>query len=119
MNGLLAAKRHGLSATVVLLNNDGGGIFSFLPQAEESKDFEQLFGTPHGLDFRPAAELYGLPYRLAESRAELRSAVEASLATDGVQLIEIRTERRENARLHREMWSAAADAVRAQETATQ
>ena len=116
MNGLLAAKRHGLSATVVLLNNDGGGIFSFLPQAEESEDFEELFGTPHGLDFRPAAELYGLPYRLAGSRAELRSAVEESLAADGVQVIEVRTERRENARLHREMWATAADAVRAQET---
>lgn len=115
MNGLLAAKRHGLSATVVLLNNDGGGIFSFLPQAEESEDFEELFGTPHGLDFRPAAELYGLSYRLAESRAELRSAVEKSLAADGVQVIEVRTERRENVRLHREMWAAAADAVRAQE----
>ncbi|MCH8026029.1 MAG: 2-succinyl-5-enolpyruvyl-6-hydroxy-3-cyclohexene-1-carboxylic-acid synthase [Chloroflexi bacterium] len=115
MNGLLAAKRHGLSATVVLLNNDGGGIFSFLPQAEESEDFEELFGTPHGLDFRPAAELYGLPYRLAESRAELRSAVEESLAADGVQLIEVRTDRRENVRLHREIWAAAAKAVRAQE----
>ena len=93
-----------------------GVTVAILPKAREREDFEGRFGTPHGLDCRPAAELYGLPYRLARSRAELRSAVEESLAADGVQVIEVRTERRENARLHREMWTAAADAVRAQET---
>ena len=59
MNGLLAARRHGLDATIVLLNNDGGGIFSFLPQAAVPDHFEELFGTPTGLDFRHAAALYG------------------------------------------------------------
>ena len=47
-NGLLAAKKHGLDATIIVLNNDGGGIFSFLPQAEQEEHFETLFGTPHG-----------------------------------------------------------------------
>ncbi|MCA1646589.1 MAG: 2-succinyl-6-hydroxy-2,4-cyclohexadiene-1-carboxylate synthase, partial [Chloroflexi bacterium] len=57
LNGLLAARQHGLDLLVVLVNNDGGGIFSFLPQAElVSDDFETLFGTPHGLDFRPFVE---------------------------------------------------------------
>ena len=51
MNGLLAARQHALSATIVVLHNDGGGIFSFLPQAEAVASFEELFGTPHGLDF--------------------------------------------------------------------
>ncbi len=57
MNGLLAAKRHGLSATIVVISNDGGGIFSFLPQAERGDGFEELFGTPHGLDFKYTAAL--------------------------------------------------------------
>ena len=60
LNGLLAAKQHQLRATIVLVHNDGGGIFSFLPQAQDPEHFEQLFGTPHGLDFRPAAKMYGL-----------------------------------------------------------
>lgn len=63
LNGLLAAKQYRLRAPIVLLHNDGGGIFSFLPQAEDPEHFEELFGTPHGLDFRPAAEMYGLHYQ--------------------------------------------------------
>ncbi|KPV48182.1 2-succinyl-5-enolpyruvyl-6-hydroxy-3-cyclohexene-1-carboxylate synthase, partial [Kouleothrix aurantiaca] len=49
-NGLLATKLHQIDATIVLLNNDGGGIFSFLPQAADPEHFEALFGTPTGLD---------------------------------------------------------------------
>ena len=112
MNGLLAIKRHGLSATIVLLNNDGGGIFSFLPQADETEHFEELFGTPHGLDVRPAAELYGLAHRHVENGAEFRAAVQQSTASAGVTLIEVRTDRSENVRLHQELWAAVSEAVR-------
>ena len=112
MNGLLATKRHNLSATIVLLNNDGGGIFSFLPQAEEAEHFEELFGAPHGLDFRPAAELYGLPYHLAGDWQDFREAVERSLSSPGVRLVEVRTDRRANARLHQELWAAVSEALR-------
>ncbi|HLY26305.1 MAG TPA: 2-succinyl-5-enolpyruvyl-6-hydroxy-3-cyclohexene-1-carboxylic-acid synthase, partial [Aggregatilineales bacterium] len=66
MNGLMAAKLHKLNATIVLINNDGGGIFSFLPQAAYPDHFEELYGTPHGLDFRHVAELYGAQHMLAE-----------------------------------------------------
>ncbi|MCH7698050.1 MAG: 2-succinyl-5-enolpyruvyl-6-hydroxy-3-cyclohexene-1-carboxylic-acid synthase [Chloroflexi bacterium] len=113
MNGLLAAKRHNLSATIILLNNDGGGIFSFLPQAEESEYFEELFGTPHGLDFRHAAEMYDLAYRRVEDADQFRAAVRESLGAPGVHLIEVRTDRQANVLLHRELWSAVSSAVRA------
>ena len=112
MNGLLAARRHGLRATIVLLNNDGGGIFSFLPQAEHGEQFERLFGTPHGLDFRHAATLYGLPFTRVESWPAFREAVQASLAGDGVSVIEVPTERARNVELHRRIWPAVAQAVR-------
>lgn len=111
MNGLLAAKRHGLSATIVLINNDGGGIFSFLPQAEHPVQFEELFGTPHELDFRAACELYGLGYERAESRRGFREGVARSIAAPGVQVIEVRTERAANVALHRELWRAVSAAV--------
>jgi 2-succinyl-5-enolpyruvyl-6-hydroxy-3-cyclohexene-1-carboxylate synthase len=63
LNGLLAAHLHHLSLTVILINNDGGGIFSFLPQANYPEHFEQLFGTPTGLDFHPAVQMYGGQFR--------------------------------------------------------
>ncbi len=111
MNGLLAARRHGLNATIVLINNDGGGIFSAMPQAAESEHFEELFGTPHGLDVRPVAELYALPHQRVEQPDELGAAVQASIGSPGVSLIEVRTERAANARLHEELWAAVAEAV--------
>jgi 2-succinyl-5-enolpyruvyl-6-hydroxy-3-cyclohexene-1-carboxylate synthase len=116
MNGLLAAQRHDLNATIILLNNDGGGIFSFLPQAEESEHFEELFGTPHGLAFRHAAEMYKLTYRRVEDPEQFRAAVRDSMSESGVQLIEVRTERQANALLHEELWSAVSSAVRAPAT---
>ena len=80
LNGLLAAQQHGLNATIVLLNNDGGGIFSFLPQADGSREhFEQLFGTPHGLDFRPAVEMYGGRFIRPTTWDAFRAAVTAGL----------------------------------------
>src|SRR6266566_5956860 len=59
LNGLLVARLHELNLTIVLINNDGGGIFSFLPQAAYPEHFERLFGTPTGLDFRLAVQMYG------------------------------------------------------------
>ena len=111
-NGLLAAKLHALDATIVLINNDGGGIFSFLPQASERDHFEQLFGTPHGLDFAPLAALYGAHYTHAEDWAQFRTAVEAGVAGKGLHLIEIRTERAANVALHREIWPQVSAALR-------
>ena len=103
-NGLLAAKLHGLSATIVLINNDGGGIFSFLPQASERDQFERLFGTPHGLDFRPLAELYGARYTLAASWEAFRAALSAGIQGEGLHIVEVRTERAQNVADHRAIW---------------
>ncbi|MFI5177873.1 MAG: 2-succinyl-5-enolpyruvyl-6-hydroxy-3-cyclohexene-1-carboxylate synthase, partial [Vicinamibacterales bacterium] len=104
MNGLLAAGRHKLDATIVLVNNDGGGIFSFLPQSEHPAQFEELFGTPHGLDFGAACTLYGLGYERAADRHAFRDAIARSIVAPGVQVIEVRTERAVNVALHRAIW---------------
>ncbi|GIW11391.1 MAG: 2-succinyl-5-enolpyruvyl-6-hydroxy-3-cyclohexene-1-carboxylate synthase [Dehalococcoidia bacterium] len=109
LNGLLAARLHRLSATVLLLHNDGGGIFSFLPQAEQGEAFEELFGTPHGLDFAAIAPLYDLQYQQVETHSELEAALRASLGAPGVQVIAVRTERAANVARHR----ALVEAVRA------
>jgi 2-succinyl-5-enolpyruvyl-6-hydroxy-3-cyclohexene-1-carboxylate synthase len=112
MNGLLAAKRFGLRATIVLINNDGGGIFSFLPQHEDAEHFETLWGTPHGLDFSHVAGLYGVGFQRVTTREEYKQALKASFWADGVQIIEIKTDREENLRLHQRIWDAVAEAVK-------
>src|SRR5690606_34603658 len=80
LNGLLAAKLHGLNATIIVINNDGGGIFSFLPQAAYPDHFEALFGTPTGLDFRPAVEMYGGRWVRPRDWAGFRAAVAEAVA---------------------------------------
>jgi 2-succinyl-5-enolpyruvyl-6-hydroxy-3-cyclohexene-1-carboxylate synthase len=111
MNGLLAAKLHGLDATIVVINNDGGGIFSFLPQAAHGADFELLFGTPHGLSFAPVAELYGAQYFHLEKIEELREAVVRGTSGKGLHIIELHTDRERNVILHREAWDAVGTAL--------
>jgi 2-succinyl-5-enolpyruvyl-6-hydroxy-3-cyclohexene-1-carboxylate synthase len=114
MNGLLAAKLHRLRATIVVINNDGGGIFSFLPQAAYPEHFETLFGTPHGLDFRHAAAMYGASYALTATWGAFREHVARAVLGDGVSVIEVRTTRDRNVALHAAMWAAVEEALAAQ-----
>lgn len=110
MNGLLAVKRHGVRATIVLLNNDGGGIFSLLPQAD-TEYLEELFAMPHGLDFRHAADMYGLAYRRPATGEAFAHALRDAVGADASTIIEVRTDRRANAGLHREVWRAVSRAL--------
>jgi len=111
MNGLLAARLHGLAATIVLLNNNGGGIFSFMPQAAYPAYFEALFGVPHGLEFRHAADLYGAAYAVFEGWSAFGRQVRAGLARSGLSIVEIQTDRQRNVRLHEEIWARAAEVI--------
>jgi 2-succinyl-5-enolpyruvyl-6-hydroxy-3-cyclohexene-1-carboxylate synthase len=107
MNGLLAVRRLGVEATLVVLNNGGGAIFDFLPIAQHRDGYEELFGTPTGLDLARVADLYGLPFVRAGSYGDLPAA----LARPG--LVEIPLDRPRNVELHRELFSQTAAAVRA------
>jgi 2-succinyl-5-enolpyruvyl-6-hydroxy-3-cyclohexene-1-carboxylate synthase len=112
LNGLLAAQRYGMDATIVVINNDGGGIFSFLPQAEHPEYFEELLGTPHGLQFEPVAKLYGLTYAKVSSWNEFRSAVSNSLRTPGTAIVEVPGDRARNVQLHRQVTDAVLSSAR-------
>jgi 2-succinyl-5-enolpyruvyl-6-hydroxy-3-cyclohexene-1-carboxylate synthase len=113
MNGLLTAGRFGLSATVVVLNNDGGGIFSFLPQAQqlEGEQFEALFGTPIGLDVAGVAELYECAFERPRNWGAFQRAVSKSIAQPGVSIIEVVTDRQHNVELHRSISAAVTEAL--------
>jgi len=105
MNGLLAAKLHGLNMTVILVNNDGGGIFSFLSQAQLPEErFEQLFGTPIGLDYEIAVRLYDGAFTRVHHWEDFREALGRSFTEGGLQVIELPTDRDSNVAMHRGIW---------------
>ena len=92
LNGLAVAKTHNLNLTIILHNNDGGGIFEYLPQ-KGTKHFDYLFSTSQGLDYSGAAKLYGCGHTKISSPDEL-SHVLAKVSTEsGVHIIEIPTDR--------------------------
>ncbi|HVS28944.1 MAG TPA: 2-succinyl-5-enolpyruvyl-6-hydroxy-3-cyclohexene-1-carboxylic-acid synthase [Solirubrobacteraceae bacterium] len=113
IGGLLAASRLGLKLTIVLLNNDGGGIFHFLPIANEPDAFEQHIATPHGLDFAHAAALYGCRYERAADAAGFSAALDRALAAPTTMIVEVGTDRSDNVAVHERVWEAVASAATA------
>jgi len=111
MNGLWAARRHGLGAVLVVLDNDGGGIFNFLPPAQHEDVFEELFGTPLGLCLADVARLYGLGFHEVNEAHELAPALRAALAEEGTSLVRVRFERSRSVAGHRACWAAVSEAL--------
>lgn len=94
-----------LPVVVVVLNNDGGGIFSFLHVAQHDKFFEPYFGTPHGLGFESAASMFGLEYEQPNTVKDFLESYEKACGRGTPSLIEVFTDRNENVELHRKMLS--------------
>ena len=91
MNGLLALSRCAVDATIVCVNNDGGGIFHMLPIESFDPPFTSQFKTPHGLDFSHTEGLYDLEFTRIEGgdREGFRDAYAESVATEGTEVIEV------------------------------
>ena len=105
-NGLWAVKRHELDLTVLLINNNGGGIFEFLPQRGLEDDlFESWFGTPHDLDFLHVVTQYGGRHTVLENNS--RKMISEAIETPGLDVLELRTDRTRNVVLHQEIFNAA------------
>lgn len=100
-SALASARRLGLSITVVLVDNDGGGIFHFLAQAGYPDHFEQLLATPHGTDLRALAAGHGATVIEPAGPDEFLSHLGTP---DGVTVMIVRTNRTENEALHRELF---------------
>ena len=101
-----------LPVVVVVLNNDGGAIFSFLPVAQHKGFFEPYFGTPQGLGFEHAAAMFGLGYEHPGTVSDFVEAYRAACDRKGPTLIEVRTDREENTKLHRRLLSEISEASR-------
>lgn len=112
MNGLWALQRHGIRATIVVCDNNGGGIFSFLPQAEHQDVFEEIFATPLGLDLSQVARLYGLVYSPVTDRSGLEPAIADAIAAPTPTMVVVRFKREDSVNGHRLCWEAAASALK-------
>jgi 2-succinyl-5-enolpyruvyl-6-hydroxy-3-cyclohexene-1-carboxylate synthase len=112
IGGLLAARRLDLKLTIVLLDNEGGGIFDFLPVsraviAQEDDIYTRHVATPTGLDFARAAALYGLAHERVETIPAFRAALERALSPQaGSTIVHVRSDRASNVELHGRIWSA-------------
>ena len=112
-NALLGLARRDIDLTIVVIDNDGGGIFSFLPQASAlpAEQFELLFGTPHGVRVEELAAAHGLTSITVEAADALGPAVQASITAGGSRLVVVRTDRAANVTVHDELNAAVAAAV--------
>lgn len=108
LNGLAVAKTHNLNLTIILHNNDGGGIFEYLPQ-KGTKHFDYLFSTSQGLDYSGAAKLYGCGYTKISSFDELSSVLANVSQEKGVHIIEIPTNREYSRELHKKYTKVSVD----------
>jgi 2-succinyl-5-enolpyruvyl-6-hydroxy-3-cyclohexene-1-carboxylate synthase len=112
IGGLMTARRTDLAITIVLVNNDGGGIFHFLPVAGERDAFERHVATPHGLRFAEVAAAYGCRFEQAADRIALLGALERALGRHETTIVEVRTERAANLALHRRVEQTVRDQLR-------
>jgi len=112
MNGLWALQRHGIKATLVVCDNNGGGVFNFLPLAEHRDVFEEIFATPLGLDLSQVARLYGLVYSPVSDRSGLEPAIADAIAAPTPTMVVVRFKREDSVNGHRLCWEAAASALK-------
>jgi len=108
MNGLVMKKLEGLDIRIVVMNNNGGGIFSYLPQKEEELLFERLYGTPLDLDFEHTAKLYDFNYQRYETYDHIQ------LPKYGAHIIEVMTSREDNVTAHQALTEKVREAVYAE-----
>ncbi len=99
INSLALVKKSKFPVVILVINNSGGGIFSFLPISEKKEFVEEYVAAAHTITFEKAAELFDLPYHFIKSEKELFSAMEQQQSC----VIEVQTNRAENYRLHQEI----------------
>lgn len=109
MNSLLALQRCPVKATIVLINNNGGGIFHRLPINKFDPPFTDLFVTPHGLTFEPVVRMFGAEYAAVKAEQEFRQAFQTALASEASHVIEIETDAVLHERVRREILTAVAN----------
>ena len=111
LNSLRLLRTLDTPLVIVVLNNDGGGIFSFLPIAGFSDVFEHYFGAPHGMTFEHAAALFDVEYVRPSTADEFVDAYEQGRRRSGPTVIEVQTARQDNYDLHVSLRNAALEGL--------
>ncbi|MFC7137302.1 2-succinyl-5-enolpyruvyl-6-hydroxy-3-cyclohexene-1-carboxylic-acid synthase [Halobaculum litoreum] len=113
MNGLLALGRCDVDATVVVVNNDGGGIFHMLPIERFDPPFTGQFKTPHGLDFEPTGALYDLSFARVDGddRETFRDRYRESVSSEGTEVIEVTSDAEASHRVREALADEVAERV--------
>jgi len=103
MNSLLALKKYDIKLIIVLINNDGGGIFHRLPISNFEPPFKELFITPHGLNFEPVVKMFGLEYECVTQREAFQTAFQSALKSENSCVIEVPFEGEKNHQHHKQL----------------
>ncbi|MGJ7912931.1 2-succinyl-5-enolpyruvyl-6-hydroxy-3-cyclohexene-1-carboxylic-acid synthase [Neobacillus sp. LXY-1] len=111
LTGMLLAKQHQIDIHIILINNNGGGIFSFLPQSEHPKHFELLFGTPLDLEFGHAVQMFNGKYVNITDWDQFQKEMNKSIDLSGLHVYEVKTNRSENLKEHREFWQSVSQEI--------
>ncbi|WP_160724086.1 2-succinyl-5-enolpyruvyl-6-hydroxy-3-cyclohexene-1-carboxylic-acid synthase [Bacillus sp. USDA818B3_A] len=111
LNGLIAAKLYDIDIHILLVNNNGGGIFSFLPQSEHPKHFDRLFGTPLDIDFKHAVNMFNGSYEKIKDWDQLGTLLKESKNKKGIHVYEINTNRDRNRDEHRHLWRSVSQEI--------
>lgn len=111
LNGLWAAMKHQININIILINNNGGGIFSFLPQSEHPKHFELLFGTPLNIEFEHAVKMFNGQFTKIKDWDHFQIEMEKSRDAAGINVYEIITNRDKNRDEHREFWRGVSQEI--------
>jgi 2-succinyl-5-enolpyruvyl-6-hydroxy-3-cyclohexene-1-carboxylate synthase len=103
LNSLNYLRNNDHPIVAIVINNNGGGIFSFLPIARFSQYFEKYFVTPHDLTFEPVATMFGLSYYHPENRQEFLSHYQSALKQKRSAIVEVRIDRKKNHARHSQL----------------
>jgi len=109
LNSLFTAQKYQINLTIILLNNDGGGIFHYLAIAQHNPPFQEFFSTPHGLDFGKLVGAFGCAYRLVTSQQELEQEIRQISHHRGTKVLEIQIDPEYSYTLHHQFWRRIAE----------
>lgn len=110
-NGLLLVKKFRGSLTVIVINNDGGGIFEHLPVAQFQPPFEEFFATPQAVDLAQLCAAHGVRHTVVRDLSHLERSLGA-LPARGVRVLEVRTERKRDAAFRKALFAEVAARLR-------
>ncbi len=106
MNGLLIAQSlavSGYNATIIVVNNNGGGIFNYLPQ-QSLNEFDKLWKTEINLNFQHTAQLYNLAYTKINNKEQLEACLSNAFEQSGIQIVEVIIDQHISVECHQDIY---------------